>query len=88
MRYALFLLLLCPMWLYLIPSSLLLGVGLGIMAWLTPGPQTIGRVVLDVHTMLLGSLCVLLGYQTLWMWAYAKVFGWTSGILPGRCRGA
>jgi hypothetical protein len=31
---------------------------------------------------LLGALCVLLGYQTLWMWAYAKIYGWTSGLLP------
>ncbi len=81
-RHLRFLLLHCPLWLYLIPASLLLGIGLILMAWLTPGPQAIGSVVLDVHTMLLGSLCVLLGYQTLWLWAYAKVFGWTSGILP------
>jgi hypothetical protein len=39
--------------------------------------------VLDVHSVLLGALCVLLGYQTLWLWAYAKIYGWTSGLLPG-----
>jgi hypothetical protein len=83
-RHLRFLLLLCPLWLYLIPSGLLLGVGLSLMAWLTPGPQAVGRVVLDVHTMLLGSLCVILGYQTLWMWACAKIYGWTSGILPAQ----
>jgi hypothetical protein len=32
--------------------------------------------------MLFGALCVFLGYQTLWMWAFAKVHGWTSGLLP------
>jgi hypothetical protein len=52
------------------------------MAWLTPGPQTIGGVTLDLHTMLLGTLCVFIGYQTLWMWAFAKIHGWTSGLLP------
>jgi hypothetical protein len=52
------------------------------MAWLTPGPQTIGGVTLDLHTMLLGALCAILGYQTLWMWAFAKIHGWTSGLLP------
>jgi hypothetical protein len=52
------------------------------MAWLSPGPRSIGPVVLDVHTVLLGSLCVLLGYQTLWLWAFAKIYGWTSGMLP------
>jgi hypothetical protein len=81
-RHLRFLLLLCPLWLYFIPSLLLLGVGLGLMIWLSPGPRTVGGVELDVHTMLLGSLCVLLGYQTLWLGAFAKVHGWTSGLFP------
>jgi hypothetical protein len=81
-RHLRFLLLLCPLWLYLIPSALLMAGGLALMAWLTPGPRTLGAVELDVHTMLLGSLCVIVGYQTLSLWAYAKVHGWTSGILP------
>jgi hypothetical protein len=81
-RHLRFLLLMCPLWLYLIPSALLLGGGLGLMAWLTPGPRQVGGVVLDIHTMLLGTLCALLGYQTLWLWAFAKIHGWTSGLLP------
>jgi hypothetical protein len=72
----------CPRWLYLIPSALLLLGGFGLMAWLTPQPRVLGGVVLDVHTLLLGALCVFLGYQTLWLWAFAKIFGWTSGLLP------
>jgi hypothetical protein len=32
--------------------------------------------------MLFGTFGVLLGYQTLWLWAFARIFGWTSGILP------
>jgi hypothetical protein len=81
-RHLRFLLLLCPLWLYLIPSLCLMGVGLILMVWLTPGPRPLGRVVFDVHTMLLGSLCLLLGYQTLWLWAYARKHGWSNGILP------
>jgi glycosyltransferase involved in cell wall biosynthesis len=81
-RHLRFLLLLCPTWLYLIPAGSLLALGFGLMAWLTPGTQVVGPVGLDVHTMLLGSLCVLLGYQTLWLGAYAKIYGWTSGLLP------
>jgi hypothetical protein len=81
-RHLRFLLLMCPLWLYLIPSCLLLGGGLALMAWLTPGPRAVAGVVLDVHTMLLGALCVLLGYQTLWLWAYARIYGWVSGLLP------
>jgi hypothetical protein len=81
-RHLRFLLLLCPTWLYLIPAALLLVGGLGLMAWLTPGKRFLGGVALDVHTVLLGALCVLLGYQTLWLGAFAKIYGWTSGLLP------
>jgi hypothetical protein len=81
-RHLRFLLLLCPTWLYLIPALGLLGGGLALMTWLSPGPQAVGTVVLDVHSMLLGSLCVLLGYQTLWLWGFARVYGWTSGLMP------
>ena len=59
-----------------------MGVGLALMAWLTPGPREVGGVVLDVHTMLFGSLGIIMGYQTLWLWAYARIYGWTSGMLP------
>jgi glycosyltransferase involved in cell wall biosynthesis len=81
-RHLRFLLLMCPLWLYLIPSATLLALGGGLMIWLTPGPRPVGGVVFDVHSMLFGALGVILGYQTLWLWAYAKIFGWTSGLLP------
>jgi hypothetical protein len=81
-RHLRFLLLLCPLWLYLIPSTLLMLGGLGVMAWLTPGRRELGGVGLDVHSMLLASVCVIVGYQTLWLWAYAKIHGWASGLLP------
>ena len=60
-RHLRFLLLMCPLWLYLIPAGAADGGGLGLMAWLTPGPRAVGGVVLDIHTMLLGALCVLAG---------------------------
>jgi hypothetical protein len=81
-RHLRFLLLFCPLWLYLIPASLMIGGGVGLMAWLTPGPCQVGSVTFDVHTMLFGALAAILGYQTLWLWAYARIHGWTSGLLP------
>jgi glycosyltransferase involved in cell wall biosynthesis len=81
-RHLRFLLLHCPLWLYLIPAMFLFCIGAALMAWLTPGPRAVGSVVLDIHTMLLGALGVLVGYQTVWYWAYARFLGYTSGMLP------
>ncbi len=81
-RHLRFLLILCPRWLYLIPSALLMLSGLGLMAWLTPGPRHVGGVELDVHTMLLGALLLIVGFQTAWLGAFAKIHGWLSGLLP------
>jgi hypothetical protein len=81
-RHLRFLLLFSPMWLFLIPASALLFLGLGLMAWLTSGPQRVGGVGLDVHTMLLGALLTMLGYQTLWLGLAAKVLGVRAGLLP------
>ncbi len=84
-RHLRFLLLMCPLWLYLIPAAALMLAGLALMAWLTvggPGPREFAGVVWDTPAMLFGAFGVLLGYQTLWQWAFARIFGWTSGILP------
>jgi glycosyltransferase involved in cell wall biosynthesis len=75
-------LLLCPLWLYFIPAAALLSFGAFLMLWLTPASRHLGAVTLDVHTMLLGSLCVLVGYQTWWLGFLAKVYGHYSGVLP------
>ncbi|MDY3554884.1 glycosyltransferase family 2 protein [Gemmata sp. JC717] len=81
-RHLRFLLLFCPLWLFLVPGLALLAAGGGLMVWLTPGPRPVGGVVLDVHTMLLGALCAILGHQTLWLGLYSKVFGHRLGLLP------
>jgi glycosyltransferase involved in cell wall biosynthesis len=81
-RHLRFLLLHCPLWLYFIPALLGLTTGVALMAWLTPGMQSIGGVRFDLHSMLLGMLLVFLGYQTLWLGAFAKIHGWASGMLP------
>src|SRR5205814_2818507 len=55
---------------------------LALMVLLTTGPVAVGAVTLDIHTMVLGSLCVVLGHQGLWLWAFARLFAWRSGLLP------
>jgi hypothetical protein len=81
-RHLRFLLILCPRWLYLIPSALLMVAGTLLMVWLTPGPKRVDGVVFDLHTMLFGSLLLILGSQTAWLGAFAAIHGWISGLLP------
>lgn len=81
-RHLRFLLALCPRWLYLIPSAVLMGAGFGLMVWLTAGPRRLGGVVFDLHTMLLGALMMIVGFQTAWLGAFAKIHGWLVGLLP------
>lgn len=81
-RHLRLLLLLCPLWLYLIPGTLLFATGLGLMTWPTLGPHAIDGVSLYIHTVLLGALCLLVGYQTLWLGGCSRMVGWTTGLLP------
>ena len=73
-RHLRFLLLYAPNWLFLLPGGVLSIGGLVLLLWLLPGPRTIGRVVLDIHTMLFGMVFVLLGVQIITIGLFAKVF--------------
>jgi hypothetical protein len=41
-----------------------------------------GSFVLSVHSQLLGCLGVVVGYQAVWFWAFARVHGRASGLVP------
>jgi hypothetical protein len=68
----------CPLWLYRVPSVVLLGLGLSLMVWLTPGPQHL-PVTLDIHTMLLGMCVILVIKHPGWC---SPASGWPGGLLP------
>jgi len=67
-------LMLAPKALVLVAGGLLAAVGLALVLWLLPGPQQAGRVVLDLHTMLLGMVFALLGVQLLLCSLLARAF--------------
>jgi len=73
-----FILLLAPNWLFVCPGSFLLLAGASIVFWLLPGPQKVGRVTFDVHTMLFGMIFVLLGVQIILTGLFAKVFSYSE----------
>jgi glycosyltransferase involved in cell wall biosynthesis len=87
-RHLRFLLLYSPRWLFLYPSLFLVLVGLGLGVWIIPGPRTIGRVTLDVHTLLYAVLTILLGFQGVTFSVFSKIFAVSEGLLPEDSRSA
>ena len=76
-----FFLLLSPEWLFFIPGSVLILLGLVGYSVALPGLR-LGRITFDAHTLLFSSLAVLLGYQSALFAIFAKTFGINEGILP------
>jgi glycosyltransferase involved in cell wall biosynthesis len=76
-----FLLVYSPRWLFLVPGALLLA--LGALGWAVALPGLrLGGVAFDAHTLLVSSLALLLGYQSLLFALFAKTFGVSEGLLP------
>jgi len=76
-----FFLLFSPRWLFLIPGSLMMLAGLVGYAVVLTGLR-IGGVELGAHSLLVASLAVLLGYQSLLFAIFSKTFAISTGLLP------
>jgi uncharacterized membrane protein HdeD (DUF308 family) len=74
-------LLFSPRWLFGIPGTLLILLGLLAYALALPG-VTIGPATFDAHTLLFGSLALLMGYQSVLFGISAKTFAVNEGLLP------
>lgn len=70
-----------PRWLFLIPGLVLILLGLAGYAVAMPG-VVIGGVGFDAHTLLFGSLAVLLGYQSILFAVFSKTFAIGEGLMP------
>jgi glycosyltransferase involved in cell wall biosynthesis len=81
-RHLRFMLLYSPRWLFLYPGLFLMAVGMatGIALWI--GPQHVGKVTLDIHTLLYAASAVLLGFQAVVFAVFTKVFAISAGLLP------
>jgi glycosyltransferase involved in cell wall biosynthesis len=62
-RHLRLLLLFSPRWLFMYPGLLLLSAGVLLMSALMAGPLEIGRVNLDIHTLLFSGLFMIAGVQ-------------------------
>jgi hypothetical protein len=81
-RHLRFLLMYSPRWLFLYPGIVSILVGLATCIWLLPGPQTVGNVVFDFHTLAYGFGAILVGFQLMAFAVFTKVFAITEGLLP------
>ena len=77
-----FFLLFSPRSLFLYPGFGLFAVGCLAMAWLLPQKRVLGSVGFDVHTLLYASLAVVVGFQSMMFWVFAKVYGMRERIMP------
>ncbi|MBS0219206.1 MAG: glycosyltransferase family 2 protein [Proteobacteria bacterium] len=81
-RHLRFLLLFSPRWLFLYPGLFLAAAGFLFSAWILPGPQRIGSITLDIHTLLYAAMSIVVGVQSVGFWAFANIHGMREGILP------
>jgi hypothetical protein len=76
-----FLLMYSPRWLFLVPGLLLVLLGVVGYALALPGAVVLG-VHLDIHTLLVSSLAILLGHQSILFALFTKRFASSAGMLP------
>ncbi|MBX3444583.1 MAG: glycosyltransferase [Planctomyces sp.] len=70
-----------PNWLFLVPGVLLMLLGAAGYALAMPGVRLFGAV-LDAHTLLVSTLALLVGYQSMLFGAFVKWYGADIGLLP------
>jgi len=81
-RHLRFLLIFCPRWLFLYPGAVLFALGALAMAALLAGPVRLGGITLDVHSLLYASGAVVMGFQAVQFWVFARLYGGVTGLLP------
>jgi glycosyltransferase involved in cell wall biosynthesis len=82
-RHLRFMLLHSPFWLLIVPGIIMALIGFIGMVALIPGPIIIKENIgFDVHTLLVMAFLMILGFQTIFVGFFAKIYAHNSGILP------
>jgi hypothetical protein len=81
-RHLRFMLLYSPNWLFFYPGLVLMALGLGLGAWLLPGPRLVASVELGVHSLLYAAVAVVVGFQAVLFSMLSKIFAMNEGLLP------
>jgi len=75
-----FILLYCPNYLFLAPGLIMLGAGLTLVLALFGGELHISGKMIGLHFSVLGALLSILGFQTIALGAYAKIYSRAEGF--------
>lgn len=81
-RHLRFLMMYSPRWSFLYPGLALMLIGTMVALWLLPGPRQVGRVVIDIHTLLYAVMSILIGFQAVLFSVFTKVFAVTEKLMP------
>jgi glycosyltransferase involved in cell wall biosynthesis len=81
-RHLRFMLLHSPTHLYMWPGFAMFSSGMIVMLLLSIAPERIFGRMVDLHIMILGSLFAILGYQTILLGLYARIFAVTHNFIP------
>jgi len=81
-RHLRFLLLFSPRWLFLFPGSALLLLGLILTAAVLPAPFKVGKIELDVNTLVISCAMIVIGFQAILCALLAQEHGVAEGFLP------
>lgn len=81
-RHLRFMLMYSPRWLFLLPGMIFLLMGSLLFFRLMMGPVFVGKVGFESNTLLVAGMSVLIGFQMISFYLYAKVFAITEGFLP------
>jgi glycosyltransferase involved in cell wall biosynthesis len=76
-----FFLMYSPRWLFLLPGTMLIGLGIVGYGIAMPGLTLFGATF-DAHTLLFASLSIICGFQAVLFAAFARAFAVGAGILP------
>jgi glycosyltransferase involved in cell wall biosynthesis len=77
-----FYLLMSPRWFFGYPGAILFLGGLIASTILFRGPLIVSSVTFDYHTLLYSAAAILLGYQSLLLFAFAKLMAVETGLHP------
>ena len=82
-RHLRFMLLYSPTYLFLVPGGALSFIGFMLLFLISFGRVYIGNFGLDIHSMVLGSLLFVLGFEIITLGIYAKVYAKSAGLEEG-----